>query len=389
MPRVRLKISHKGLILVAVPLVFEIAFVVCLLQMLKTADNDAAELAQSRAVVACASELDKSVAKAGYALSSYKVARSPGFLKRYDALAARSLELCDRLSELSQGNERRQKHATSINELTKRIIKLMSSFRDPENSGLFLLMNKATFVSQLEHAWEAESDEMLALNKEEEEIQTGGSNSALRNKAILYGLIDLVALLNVAVTVALAMYFSKSITRRIGVLTNNTERLAKRDELNALVTGDDEIAALDVVFHQMAKDLRETEQRKQDFVSMITHDLRTPLTSMRTVSTTLAEGADDRNDDEDRQRIGVLERSLDRMISLVNDLLDMDKIDAGLLELDFESAKVGDVVNSSLETVRHLAEQRKINIEVETIDDEIKMDQKNWSSDNQSRRQRS
>ena len=142
------------------------------------------------------------------------------------------------------------------------------------------------------------------------------------------------------------------------------------------MTGDDEIAALDGVFHKMAKDLQDTEQRKQEFVSMITHDLRTPLTSMRTVSTTLAESAEGRHDADDRQRITVLERSLDRMIGLVNDLLDMDKIEAGLLVLDCTSKNFNEALKAAIDSVRYLAEQRHIQIDSQSVDVSVELDEK-------------
>src|ERR1700733_7937646 len=376
MQRVQLKISHKGLILVAVPLVFEIAFVVCLIQMLKTAEHEATELAQSRAIVSCASELDKSLAYAGYSLSSWKVTQSDRLVKRYDMLVARAQKVCARLTELSGNDERLRRHSAHIQEIADRIISLTSNFRRPSDSAMLMLMNKGTYLAQVERAYEALYDETQSLMNEEESIQIGGSNSELRSKAIIYGLIDLAVVLNVGLTVALAIYFSRSITKRVDVLTENAQRLAQGNSLNAPVTGQDEIASLDRVFHKMAKDLRETEQRKQDFVSMITHDLRTPLTSMRTVSTTLAEGADVRHDEEDRQRISVLERSLDRMINLVNDLLDMDKIEAGLLQLDFSLSNFTDVLESSIESVRHLADRRQIKIAAGNVDVEIEVDRK-------------
>jgi signal transduction histidine kinase len=126
----------------------------------------------------------------------------------------------------------------------------------------------------------------------------------------------------------------------------------------------------------MAKDLQDTEQRKQEFVSMITHDLRTPLTSMRTVLTTLAESTESRKDEDDSQRIGVLERSVDRMINLVNDLLDIDKIEAGLLVLDFTRTNFKEVLESSIESLQHLASQREIKIAHQPVDIEVDLDRK-------------
>ena len=76
--------------IVAIPLVFGIVFVVCLFSMLKASEQDAAKMAQSREVVACASELENSIAYAGYALSLWKVTQSEHLVKRYDLLVVKS-----------------------------------------------------------------------------------------------------------------------------------------------------------------------------------------------------------------------------------------------------------------------------------------------------------
>lgn len=376
MPRLQLKIAHKGLILVAVPLIFEIAFVVCLLQMLKAADFQATELTQSREVIACASELDKSLAYAGEALSSYKMTQSERLAKRYDDMVAESKKLCAHLTDLAKTREGIRPRVTRINEICTQIIQVTANFRRPQDSVMLMLGDKAASMRQLEHAYDALFDQTQALTAEEQTRLAGGSDSQNRSRATIYTLIYSAVLFNIALCFGLAVYFSKSITGRIGILTENTSRLARGGSLKEPVTGEDEIAALDRVFHKMANNLRDTERRKQDFVAMITHDLRTPLTSMRTITATLAEDALARNDAADCERVKVLERSLERMINLVNDLLDIDKIEAGLLLLDCQPTKFDEVLEQAIESVRHLAQQRDIKIQSTALDARAEIDSK-------------
>ncbi len=376
MQRIQWKISHKGLIVVAVPLLFEIAFVAGLVGMLRTADQQALELTRSRELVSLASDLDNTLAYAGYALISWKMVPSERLVKRYEDLVAHASKVRARMKDLAQDRQSRQQLVAGVDEACSQVTFLTSNFRRPQDSSMLFLMNKGAYLGQIQRAYGVLYDKTQELIVDEGNVQSGSSNLATQSKSFIYTLIGLAVLFNVALTCALAIYFSKSITRRIGVLTDNAQRFSKGSSLNAPVTGDDEIASLDRVFHKMTTDLRETEQRKQDFVSMITHDLRSPLTSIRTISATLAEGAEARADAEDRQRIGVLERSLDRMINLVNDLLDIDKIEAGLLVLDLSPTNFQEVLESAIESVRHLAEHRDIKITSAADVAEVDIDQK-------------
>src|SRR5262245_2701640 len=91
--------------------------------------------------------------------------------------------------------------------------------------------------------------------------------------------------LNILIALGLALSFNRSTTRRLSILMDNTSRLGKHQELNPPMPGADEIAHLDQVFHGMASDLAQAERAKQEYVAMISHDLRSPLTSIQFILT--------------------------------------------------------------------------------------------------------
>ena len=107
---------------------------------------------------------------------------------------------------------------------------------------------------------------------------------------------------------------------------------------------------------------KKLEKMKRDFVSTVSHELRTPLTSIRGSLTLLAGGALGDLPDEAREVVVIAERNTVRLITLINDILDLERVEAGKVELKREEVPLGVVVERSLESVRGFAEQQGVTL---------------------------
>ena len=119
-------------------------------------------------------------------------------------------------------------------------------------------------------------------------------------------------------------------------------------------------------YYCVARDIssqKQLERVKQEFFSMVSHDLRTPITSVRAFMTHLESGSlyGSLTEKGTRHARGVQE-NLDRMIRLTTDLLDLDKLEAGQMQLEQDTIKVQDLLNHSLDSVRQLAEQKRVTL---------------------------
>jgi len=112
------------------------------------------------------------------------------------------------------------------------------------------------------------------------------------------------------------------------------------------------------VAHDISERKR-VEKLKQEFVAMITHDLRTPLASIKAVLEVLA-AQDSGLKPEWRDRVNRSAESSARLISLINDLLDLEKMQAGKLEIDLDICLIDDLITSSIEAVASFAEARSV-----------------------------
>ena len=102
------------------------------------------------------------------------------------------------------------------------------------------------------------------------------------------------------------------------------------------------------------------EQVKREFFAMVNHDLRAPLTSLLSVFDALNEGA---LGTLSEHGIDVIDRNsgeVGRLIKLVDELLDIEKMNAGKFEIEAEYSAVDSIVEASISAVQHLAQRHKI-----------------------------
>ncbi|MGH9554010.1 MAG: sensor histidine kinase, partial [Terriglobales bacterium] len=179
---------------------------------------------------------------------------------------------------------------------------------------------------------------------------------------------------NIAITLLLAVFFSRGISSRLGILTDNAVRLAGKKELHERLSGTDEIARLDQVFHRMADSLRAAEREKQEFVSMISHDLRTPLTSLQGTLALIAKGSYGALSQLGQTRVAKAETSLERLINLINELLEIERLEAGMVRLECRNVKIQNVIEQSIESISAFSEQHQVSITAQPVDATLNAD---------------
>ncbi len=118
----------------------------------------------------------------------------------------------------------------------------------------------------------------------------------------------------------------------------------------------------------------EVERLKKEFLSSVSHELRTPLTSIRGSLGLLRSGALGTLPEEAEDLIAVAERNVIRLIGLINDILDLDRLEDGRIEIHIAPIPVEAVVARALEAVRAFAEQHGIALESNPSDLVVRAD---------------
>jgi signal transduction histidine kinase len=185
------------------------------------------------------------------------------------------------------------------------------------------------------------------------------------------------------IAMILGYFFSSTVTERILSLKLAAEKLANGDlQTRVVVNGRDELSALSITFNQMAEQLqtadqkqRELETIRRDLVAWASHDLQTPLASMRAILEALSDGVVDEPDMVKRY-LQTAQKDVMSLSALMDDLFQMSQLDAGGFPLNSVASSLSDLVSDTLESFSELAYRESVKLEgkVEPDVDPVFMD---------------
>lgn len=205
-----------------------------------------------------------------------------------------------------------------------------------------------------------------------------------------------ISLFAVLCVVLLAIVISKRLTEPIESLKNGAHNLVKGKFKPISVSSKNEIGELTEIFNQTAvelleirkkletkielanKDLEEKNKEliraneelkkldnlKSDFISLVSHELKTPLSAIRT-SAEFLESEETMDPDVEKEMLNNVILNVDRLTRLINDILDLSKIEAGKMEFHYEKVNVQEIAKAAIENIRYLALKNNITITME------------------------
>jgi PAS domain S-box-containing protein len=106
------------------------------------------------------------------------------------------------------------------------------------------------------------------------------------------------------------------------------------------------------------------EQIKTEFISVVSHELRTPLTSIQVALSLLDGHLVEPNSDDGQAMIHVAAEGVDRLVRLVNDILDLERLESGKLQIKTQPCNLIDLIYTAIEQMQELANQASIAIKV-------------------------
>jgi signal transduction histidine kinase len=327
----------KGLFIISVPLVFEVAFMVAMGFIDNVARRQQAAEVRVQEITAASYRLMSLLVDAETGIRGYVITEQPGFAEPYDRAVA---EVPRQLAHLRAIAPALSREITEVSVRASAVLayETMEHFRVRTGHR----DEAATIVQsgrgkQLMDTTRGAVDRLLQRETTLADDARRAHDRTRRNlRALLLGGLAV----NLAAAAAMAWLFSAGIARRLGTVIDNTYRLEHDEALLPHVDGADEIAELDARFHEMAAALEqnrralELSNRELDaFSYSVSHDLRSPLRAVNGYARMIEEDFADRLNAEGRRYLGSIRGEARRMGQLIDDLLAFSRLGRNPLQL--------------------------------------------------------
>jgi signal transduction histidine kinase len=416
---VKLSILQKGLVLIAAPLLFQLIFFALLADMQRGNAQAVAWSIHSKEVLRQTQVVLRNLLELGTGLRGFILAADGDLGAAYER-AARQLPLdIAELRNRVRDNPEQTAQVDSIAEATR------------EYMAWHAETVRLSAAGQREQAIErAKSDTnsrlqntivkaMRAFIRTEDDLDKERTQALERSRQWQQWMLIFGAGVTLLITLGLAFVFSRSISGRLTTLADNAQRLVRDEELAPPLKGSDEVARLDRSFRGMAQEiaqtaqslrrsaeevrtlyeqarkseqeirrlnedleariaertaelgraneaLREADRRKDDFLATLAHELRNPLAPVRNALHILkVPGLSDEAADKARE---MMERQIEHLVRLVDDLLDVSRIVRGKVQLHPERLEMGQLVRLTAEDCRPVLENAGLTLRLDTPD---------------------
>ena len=166
--------------------------------------------------------------------------------------------------------------------------------------------------------------------------------------------------------IAISIILTLTITNPLAAMKKKTREIAKGDFGNDLqLSSPPEIKELAQAFNAMCRRLKEIDKIKSDFFSLMSHELRTPLTSIKEGALLLMESFNkDEMTENQKKLLMIMSEESARLIKLVNALLDLSKMEAGMMSYDFTRSDIMPLIAMAVREIEPLAETKNIKVAI-------------------------
>jgi signal transduction histidine kinase len=167
--------------------------------------------------------------------------------------------------------------------------------------------------------------------------------------------------LSIGLIVPVLIY--RSVTRDLKRIKAGIKHIADGDfDYRISLETRDELGLLAESFNNMALRLKELDDMKSEFISIVSHELKTPLTSMKEAASLLLEGLAGELSDRQKRLVEIMGQGIKRLLHTVSELLEISRIESGMVRLSMELHEMNAVVASFISEIQPIADVNGVEI---------------------------
>ena len=169
-------------------------------------------------------------------------------------------------------------------------------------------------------------------------------------------------LLSILAAILIGLLLSRNLTNSIADIASTAARFAAGDHSSRTkTTGNDELGDLGKNFNTMADAIMHTEQTRRDFYANISHELKTPLTCIQATTEALLDGIA-KTPEQHAHYLQKINAETVRMSKMVRELLDMEQLEAGKLQVRREQADLHHLLSQQADKLQHLLLHKSLSL---------------------------
>lgn len=191
-----------------------------------------------------------------------------------------------------------------------------------------------------------------------------GSSKYIEAPSRIYVIIWLSIIFALILSSIVMYYFAgKILVIPLEEINNAAKRLARGDVANRVnIKSNDEIGELGESFNIMASSLEEVDLQRRDFISNVSHELRSPITSIKGFISGILDGVIPK--DKENYYLNVVNDEVGRLSRLVNELLDISSMESGKFKLNKVKLDINEIITLCILNLESKIKSKMINVEV-------------------------
>jgi two-component system sensor histidine kinase GlrK len=169
----------------------------------------------------------------------------------------------------------------------------------------------------------------------------------------------------VSIAVLLAYFLARGVSRPLRKLAEELRGIGKGEFHRSFpIHAPKEVSELAQAFNWMAERLTELDTMKADFIAHMSHELRTPITAIQEGTALLLEEIPGSLSPSQREIVGVVQNHSQRLFYGLSSVLDLSKMEAGMMEYSLVPSDLRTLIERTIETVHLIAQKKQIRVEV-------------------------
>ena len=236
-----------------------------------------------------------------------------------------------------------------LNTNSENIIKIKRSLLFSSNKyNLIKIPNPKDNIKSIIYGLRFNNDTLVLLNTQIEDINT--ANNLIRSQLIYITFIVII------ISSIVSYYVSKLLNKPILEITNNARLMAQGDfTLDKNNYQIEELEELKDVLNYARSEIKNTDELRRDLMANVSHDLKTPLTLIKSYAE-MAKDLNNNNEEKRKENLDIIISETDRLTILVNDILELSKLQNNLNKVEYQKFDLIKVVNDIIKKYQIIKE---------------------------------